>query len=112
MVFYTGLGYLVFLLSVAPLIVVGSILNWGFGIDLLKVRSWWPLHSLVLLGAVLIFAIGWYLNRKMIEDTVFEESGPVTVLRPKHTLYWIRMEYWAPIILVIYFGFVAFRYFR
>lgn len=112
MIVYRGLGYLVFVFFVAPLVVIGSILNYGFGIDVLRTASWWPLHSMVILGAVLTSGFGWHLNRKMMEETIYEKTGPVRVLRPRHTLYYIRMEYWGPIILVIYFALIAYRSFR
>lgn len=109
MIFYTGLGYLVLVLFIAPLVVFGAILNWGFGVDVLGTSSLWPLHSVMVLGAVLTFVIGWRANRNMIEETTYEKTGPVRVLRPRHTLYWIRMEYWGPILLTIYFIIAAYR---
>ena len=112
MIVYRGLGYLVFVFFVAPLIVFGSILNYGFGIDVLRHPSWWPLHSMMIAGAILTAGVGRYLNRTMFEETIFERSGPVTVLRPRHTLYYIRMEYWGPIILAIYFALIAYRSLR
>ena len=112
MIFYSGLGYLAIALFIAPLVVFGAILNWGFGIDVLGTRSWWPLHSLMVLGAILTSVIGWRANRHMVEETTFEKTGPVRVLKPPHTLYWIRMEYWGLISLVIYFGFAAYRYLK
>ena len=112
MISYSGLGYLTLAFFIAPFIVIGSILNWGFGVDVLTIRSRWPLHSLMILGAVLTFALGWYFNRKMIEETIYEKTGPVRVLRPRHTLYWIRMEYWGPIMLAFYFAFVTYRSLR
>ena len=112
MIFYTGLGYLVLILFIAPLIVFGVLLQKGFGIDVLATRSSWPLHSLMILGALLVMLVGWRANRKMVEEVTYEKSGPVTVLKPRHTFYGIRMEYWGPIALVIYFGFAALRYYR
>ena len=112
MIVYTGLGYLVIALFIAPLVVFGAILNWGFDIDVLGTRSWLPLHSLMVLGAILTFVIGWRANRHMVEETTFEKSGPVRVLKPPHTLYWIRMEYWGPLLLIIYFAGAAYRYLR
>ncbi len=108
MISYTGLGYLTLAFFIAPFIVIASILNWGFGIDVLTIRSRWPLHSLVILGAVLTFVLGRYFNRRMAEETIYEKTGPVKVLRPRHTLYRIRMEYWGPIMLAFYFAFVAY----
>ena len=111
MIIYSGVGYLTFIIFIVPLVVLGSLLN-RLGIDILESPSWWPLHSLIILGAILTFGIGSFLNRKMLEETTFEKSGPVRVLRPRHTLYYIRMEYWGPILLVVYFAFIAYRSFR
>lgn len=112
MIFYTGLGWLVIVLFVAPMMVFGLILQKFFGVDVLVTKSWWPLHSLMIVGAVLIVVVGWFANRKLVTEVTYEKSGPVTTLRPRHTLYWIRMEYWGPIALVIYFTFAALRYYR
>jgi len=112
MIFYTGAGYLVFILFVAPLIVLGWILYKYFGIDVLRASSWWPLHSLMILGAILTSVVGWLGNRKMIEEVIHEKTGPVSLFKPRHTLYWIRMEYWGPIALTIYFVLAAVRHFR
>jgi len=112
MFFSTGHGMFALVTFIAPFIVIAAILNYGFGIDVLAINSWWPLHSLMFLGAISTFVIGWYLNRTMVEDTVYERSGPVKVLRPKHTLYWIRFEYWGLIFLVMYFAFNAYRAYR
>ena len=112
MILYSGLGFLVFVFFIAPLVVIGAILFYGFGIDFLRSTSWWPLHSLMILGAILTFVVGSLLNRKMLEETTFEKSGPVRVLRPRHTLYYIRMEYWGPILLIVYFALIAYRSLR
>ncbi len=107
MIFYSGRGYLVIILFFVPLLVFGMPLN------VFTVGSWWPLHSLMILGATLIIVVGRFANRKKaIADIIYEKSGPVIVLKPPHTLYWIRMEYWGPILLVIYFGLAALRYNR
>lgn len=112
MILYTGLGYLVLVFFIAPLIVFGALLHWGFGVDVLRTSSWLPLHSLIVLGGLLTFLVGRYANRRMIEETIYEKSGPVIVRHPRHTLYYIRMEYWGLIGLAIYFGLVAYRSFK
>ena len=112
MIFYTGFGHLVLPLFVAPLIVLGLLLYKGFGIDVLRASSWLPLHSLMIMGAMLITLVGWLGNRKMVEEVIYEKSGPITLLKPRHTLYWIRMEYWGAIALMIYFVLAALRYYR
>jgi hypothetical protein len=54
------------------------------------------------------FATGSYLNRHPFEETIYEKAGPVKVERPRHTFYFIRMEYWGPIIFVVYLGLFAY----
>ncbi|SRR6266498_4992574 len=102
MIIYSGWGFLALICYVASAVLVGSILNWGFGIDFLATAQWWPLHSIFLFGGIATFAVGRLLNRELLEEIVYEKTGPVTVLKPRHTLYFIRMEYWGPIILAIY----------
>jgi hypothetical protein len=109
MFIYSGYGYLFPALFVLPLIAIGSLLNWGFGVDVLRSTSWLPLHSVMVLGAVLVFVVGRYFNRTMAEETVYEESARVKMFRPRHTFYYVRMEYWGPIALAIYFVLVAYR---
>ena len=112
MVFYTGQGYLVFIFFLVPLMVIGGILDKGFGVDVLRANSWWPLHSLMIIGAILTYGMGSLMNRDMVREVTYEKSGPVTTLKPRHTLYGIRMEYWGPITLALYFAFAAYRSFR
>lgn len=109
MISFTGLGYLTLVFFIAPFMVIGVILERSVGFDVLSATSRWPLHSLMILGAVLTFVLGRYFNRRMVEETIYEKTGPVKVFRPRHTLYWIRMEYWGPIFLVFYFAIIAFR---
>ena len=109
MVFYTGLGWLTLLLFITPLIVLGLILDRGFGIDVLGTESSWPLHSIVLLGGLVTFAFGLYVNREKVEETIYEKSGPVKKLHTKHTLYWIPMQYWGAIFFLIYLAFFVLR---
>ena len=109
--FYRGLGFLVPVLFMTPLLIIGSILAFGFDIDILEIQSWWPLHILVMLGGILTFAIGRYVNRNLVEEVVYEMSGPVTSLKPGNTFYFVRMEYWGPIIFLLYVTFVGARIF-
>lgn len=113
MIFYTGLGWLVPCLFILPFIVIGGILQKVFGFDVLsRTASSWPLHTLILLGAALTFAVGWIVNRKKIKEVTYEKSGPVTTLLTRHTLYSVPMQYWGLIGLAIYFAFIVYRSFR
>jgi hypothetical protein len=113
MIFYTGLGWLVPLLFIAPFLVIGVLLNKLTGFDVLdRSTSSLPLHTLVVMGALLTFIVGLFVNRKKIAEVTFEKSGSVTTYRTRHTLYAIPMQYWGLIGLAIYFGFTAYRSYR
>ena len=109
MIYYRGHGWLSLVLFLAPFLVLGSLLNWGFGVDVLSINSPWPLHSMMVLGAISTFGFGSYVNRIKGEETIYEKSGPVNKTYTRHTLYWIPMQYWGAIFLVFYFGFFAMR---
>jgi hypothetical protein len=109
MIYYRGLGWLSLLLFIAPFLVLGLILDRGLGIDVLGPGSSWPLHSMMLLGALVTFAFGLYVNREKFEETIYEKSGPVKKLHTKHTLYWIPMQYWGAIFFLIYLAFFVLR---
>jgi len=102
MIIYRGLGFIALFCYAGAAMVVGSLLNWGLGIDILATKASWPLHLTFVIGAAVTFVVGFYLNRRPVEEVIYEKSGAVTVLKPRHTLYFIRMEYWGPIILIIY----------
>ena len=112
MIFYTGWGFLVPIIFMGPFLVIAWLLYKALDFDVLRATSWWPLHSLMVLGAICVFVAGWLANRNKVKDVTYEKSGPVTVLKPRHTLYWIPMEYWGPIVLVLYFVLAALRYYR
>jgi hypothetical protein len=102
MIIYRGLGFLALICYVATAVVIASVLNWGFGLDVLVTPSWWPLHLTLFAGAVATFGVGLLLNREPVEETIYERTGPKTVSSAPHTLYYVRMEYWGPIIFVVY----------
>jgi len=113
MIFYSGQGWLVPILFIAPFLVIGVFLSKTTGIDVLdRSAPSWPLHTLILMGALLTSGVGWFVNRSKIEEVTYEKSGPVTTTRTRHTLYAIPMQYWGLIGLAIYFAFTAYRSFR
>jgi hypothetical protein len=62
MIFYTGIGYLVGIIFIAPLVIFGSILNWGLGIDPLSTTSWWPL-SLAYISRSSVYLPDWLVRQ-------------------------------------------------
>lgn len=110
---YTGLGWLVPFLFIAPFLVIGMFLSKIAGFDVLdRAAPSWPLHTLIVMGALLTSVVGWWVNRRKIEEVTYEKSGPLITYRTRHTFYSIPMQFWGLIGLAIYLGFYAYRSFR
>jgi hypothetical protein len=60
-------------------------------------------------AAIVVWFLGRWMNRKPLEITELGPEGRRVVSKPKHTLYFVRMEYWGPILLVLFAGFVLAR---
>lgn len=65
----------------------------------------WPSVDLGL-TAILITALGMYLRRRGARVVIDKEAGQELVLRSKHSLFFVPMEYWGGILLV---GGIAFK---
>lgn len=65
----------------------------------------------VLLGtffaaALSVWLLGRWMNRTPLQTTEFGTEGRRVVPKARHTLYYLRMEYWGPILFVLFAGFV------
>lgn len=109
MIYYSGLGCFGVILFFVPAFVIGLFVLPRYGIYVFRTGdSWWPLHSLMIVGALLLIVVGRLANRKkVVKDVIYEKSGPELELTSPHTLYGIPMEYWGAIFLVIYFALAA-----
>ena len=55
----------------------------------------------VLIGGAATAALGLRLNRQPGRRLVDEQSGERVELKPKHSLFWIKMEYWGAVLVVV-----------
>ena len=54
------------------------------------------------LGGLLVWCLGRWMNRRPLEVEELRETGRVTVLKPRHTIFFVRLEYWGPIFFVLF----------
>jgi hypothetical protein len=59
-----------------------------------------------LVAAIVVWYLGRWMNRTPLETTELTAEGRRIMPRAKHTLYYVRMEYWGPILLLLFSGFV------
>jgi hypothetical protein len=86
-----GLGCLVI-----PIVIIGAVAMASIAQFEPNIR--WPRMIAVLGTALATFGLGLILNRpKVMQD----QWGNRVSVREDHSLYWIPVQYWAPIILVV-----------
>jgi ATP/ADP translocase len=97
MVIWSGLGFLVGAITFL-LLLIAEYVTESLSRDesYYQVHGWPKLLAFFLAGAV-IWPLGVYLNRKSGKVMIEKETGK-EVLKPKHTFFFIRMEYWGPIL--------------
>jgi hypothetical protein len=91
-VVWNGLGCLVIPIAIIGAVALASIADFEPNVR-------WPRMIAVLGTALAVYGLGLILNRpKVVGD---DGWGNKVTVREDHSLYWIPVQYWAPIILVV-----------
>jgi hypothetical protein len=94
---WTGWGVLVLLYGLAALLVgsvVGNVASLGH-------RQLITIGIAEILAGVALWFTGVRLNSQPGRQLVDPKTGRNVVLRRRHTLFWIPMQYWAPVLALI-----------
>jgi hypothetical protein len=101
MLIWTGRGFLVFVIVFGFSLVLNFAFNtwWGEGYyDTHK----WPFAISLLLSAIVCWIVGSALRKGTSRTVIDKETGEELVLnRNHHSLFFIPMHIWAPILVVI-----------
>ena len=89
---WNGYGWLALVI-----IVLGGIL--GTTLQPLDPGKLWPRWVAVALTALVLLVLGWCLNHRKTYDPW--DGPPQVDDRVKHTLYWIPVEYWSGIVILL-----------
>lgn len=89
---WSGLGFLVI-----PVVIIGAVA--GGAIAEFEPNIRWPRMIAVLGTALALFGLGLLLNRKQLVGR--DQYGNAVVASAGHSLYWIPVQYWSAIALVI-----------
>lgn len=97
MVIWSGLGILVILIPVLTALVMQSVTEALLGPGAYRQNPW--LTSLGLLASALaVWLLGRRLNGRSARVLVDQATGEQVTLRPRHSLFFVRMEYWAVVV--------------
>ena len=105
LIVWRGYGWLV------PVIIFGALALSQLSVDALygdgfyKANTW-PKQAGTVAGAILIGALGYFLNHVRRAYLVDEETGEPVGKAPSHSLFFIPVEYWSVITLGLFLGLV------
>lgn len=102
MIIWQGFGFLVVVLILTTVLGVKYLVDAALGTDFYT-QTAWPKILAGLLAAVQIWFLGGKLNNKPDKTLIDPETQQAVRLVSKHTLFWIPMQYWAPICVVAAF---------
>lgn len=97
MLVWRGWGILVILLTVACMFGTQVIMNAALGTGAYQE---WMAGVALLLAAIPVWLIGRRLNGRPGRTLVDQATGQQVTLRARHDLFFITMEYWAPLLAV------------
>jgi len=89
---WNGLGFLVI-----PVVIIGAVA--GASIAEFEPNVRWPRMIAVLGSALALFGLGLSLNRRRVVGQ--DRFGNAVTATEDHSLYWIPVQYWSAIVLVI-----------
>ena len=94
---WRGWGILVVLYALAG-VVVGTVVRNAAGGG---VRAGVAIGACEVLAGIGVWFTGLRLNREPDRTLVDPKSGNEVRLRRRHTLFWIPMQYWAPVLAIV-----------
>ena len=99
MIIWRGLGILVVVAVALTAVLMQLIGNVVLG-DYTRYSDWlFPLGLLI--AAAVVWPLGRRLNGQPGRTLVDPQTGQQVTLRREHSLFFIKMEYWSPIIAII-----------
>jgi hypothetical protein len=101
MIIWSGLGFLVAVIAFIAVLLSEYVLEAVFkDQNYYQAHGWPKLLGLWVAGAIVWF-LGNYLNRKQGRTLIDKATGEEVQVKPNHALFFIRMEYWGPILLIL-----------
>ena len=101
MIIWSGFGFLVAVIAFVSLVLSEYVVEALFqDQNYYQAHGWPKLLGLWISGAIVWF-LGNYLNQKRGRTLLDKAIGAEVQIRPNHALFFIRMEYWGPILFVL-----------
>ncbi len=106
MIIWSGMGYLVLILGFGSLLMTEVVLESIFADETYYQAHGWPKLLGFVIAGILVWFLGNFLNTADSKKIRDPETGKKMIVRGDHTLFFIPMEYWGPIFLILGFIFL------
>jgi hypothetical protein len=110
MIVWSGLGFLVIVIVIGLSWLMQIVLTGILGDSGFYQRAIWPFPAALALSGIICWILGRLLNKP--GEKAFINGEEVTIKNTRHSLFFIRMDYWGPILIVIAVVYAAYRIFR
>lgn len=101
MIVWRGWGILVVIVAALAVALVRGVTVALFGAGTYDRQGAWLLPLSLTLAAPIVWPLGRFLNGRDARTLVDPATGQRVTLRPDHSLFFIRMEYWAIILVLV-----------
>ena len=98
MIIWSGAGFLVAVIAFAMLLLTELSVEAVYKNDTYYQANGWPKLVAFLISGLIVLLLGRHLNRKQGKVLIEKETGKEVTLKPKHSLFFINMEYWGYIL--------------
>lgn len=99
-IIWTGKGYLVFVIAFGSSLIANLISNVVIGPGYYDHHKW-PLGVSLIVSASICWSLGDCLRKRSDRVVIDKETGREFVInQSRHTMFWIPMHWWGPILFV------------
>jgi hypothetical protein len=108
MIIWSGLGFLVFIFAFGCSLGMNLFVRPLFGDGYYQTHAW-PLALALVVAGILTWFVGNALHRRPGKVFIDKETGREVLLGQNHSLFFIKMHYWGPILIALGFASLFFR---
>jgi hypothetical protein len=101
MIIWSGMGGIVIVIAAITLVLTELSVRFVFRDENYYQAHGWPKLLALWAAGLLTWLLSRYLNQKQARVLIDKETGEEVVLKPKHSLFFIRLEYWVYIFFAL-----------
>jgi len=111
-IIWTGKGYLVFVVVFGCSLIANLISDAAIGSGYYDTHKW-PFAVSLIVSAAICWLLSDYLRKRSDRVVIDKQTGQEFLInQSRHTLFWIPMHWWAPILIVIAWILFAIEFLR